>query len=640
MRRSVPLLILLTATCLAAATAEAVYSPLTVTSALWGSQQAPLSVEPGTANNPYTVYLQNVGIQSAVNVTATLKLSYPFTSPSGASNTLTIIPGSVNFPTTFYLSVDKTAPKGVYHATLELTYTIVSTDFDDEFTVSLPVTTAANLTVQSASWGSAAAPMSVSAGTRNAPLLLTLRNTGDATAFGAGVTLHSSAPFVYEAAGANGSESVKIGTVLAGGSATAQLTLSVKPGTATGLYPLVLTLSYNGLEVNQTVYVPVGGTISLAVQSTTWGSIAAPITVSPGTSYATLLVNVKNAGDSPAANVTATLRLSPPLSYVAGGAERDQVAQLGTIPAGGAATAQFTASVAAGISTGLYPVKVILASNSGAVTTQTVYVPVLGAPKVVVQSYGFQGGNLFPGDTYVALTVSLINSGNSTARDVSASLELPPQLSASYPGSTTMLVGQIQPGALPSAVKFYLDVPRSTSTPLDLSLTLRVANNGASQTFAIPVTISSLADFTVSPSQGPTMPQGAADVSMPLTIVNTGNETAKSAQAQLLLPNELSGNTFTYLGDMRTGASNIATFSLDATSSAATGTYYGTVRISWIQDNAPGRQFTQDLPVSLTVTSSLTSQILGSLTLPVIAAIIIVVAILIIIRIAMTRRRR
>ena len=219
-------------------------------------------------------------------------------------------------------------------------------------------------------------------------------------------------------------------------------------------------------------------------------------------------------------------------------------------------------------------------------------------------------------------------------------LTLPPQLSASYPGSTSVTVGQIQPGAQPSTVKFYIDVPRETSTPIDLSLYLKVVNNGASKTFSIHVTISAFADFTSSSSQGPSMQQGAADVSLPLIVKNIGNETAKSVQAQLLLPNELSGNTFTYLGDMGSGASNIATFSLDVTSSASTGSYYGTIRVSWIQDNAPSRQFTQDLPISFTVTSSLTNQIVGSITPTVIAVIVVVIAALIVLRIAMTRRRR
>jgi len=643
MRRSVLPLIILIVGCLSVSTIWAVYSPITVTNALWGSQQIPLSIEPGTSNNPYTVYLQNLGVNPAVNVTATLLLSYPFTSPGGGSitsNTLTILQGSANLPTTFYLNVDRSAKKGVYQATLKLTYTVVSTSFDDKFTVNLPVTTAANLTVQSMSWGSAAAPMIVSAGTHNAQLLLTVKNTGDAMAFGVGITLHVSAPFIYEATGVNGSESVKLGAMPAGGSATAQLTLSVDPGTGMGLYPQAVTLSFNDLEINQTVYVPVAGTVSLTVQGTYWGSTAVPVTVSPGTSYATLLVNLKNTGDSPAANVTATLRLRPPFSYIAGGSEREQIARLGIILAGGVATAQFTSSVAGGVPTGMYPVEIILSSNNGAATSQTVYVPVLGAPKVVVQSYGFQGGNLFPGDTYVALTVSLINSGNSTARDVDAVLTLPPQLSASYPGSTSVTVGQIQPGAQPSTVKFYIDVPRETSTPIDLSLYLKVVNNGASKTFSIPVTISAFADFTSSSSQGPSMQQGAADVSLPLIVKNIGNETAKSVQAQLLLPNELSGNTFTYLGDMGSGASNIATFSLDVTSSASTGSYYGTIRVSWIQDNAPSRQFTQDLPISFTVTSSLTNQIVGSITPTVIAVIVVVIAALIVLRIAMTRRRR
>jgi hypothetical protein len=599
-------------------------------------------VEPGTKSNPLTVYVQNYGTAIVYNMTVKLTLSYPFSSSSNASsltNTVSIIPAGVNAATTFYLDIVRGATKGVYVLNVELTYKALGSDFDKVFPLSLPVTTSAGLTVQSSVWGSPTTPIAVTPGTRNAPLILSFKNVGDNTAYNSSVTLQLAAPFRYEAMGSNGSETAQLGVIPAGGVAYAQFTVSVDSGVATGLYPLTATLVYNSISTNQKVYVPVSGSASPTVQSVIWGSINSPMLMSPGTSSATLFLNVKNAGDSPATNVTATIKLTKPFSYVAGGSNSVESAKLGVIPAGSISPAQFTVNVDSGISTGLYPLNVDITYNNGASVSQVVYVPVLGYPKVVLQSYGFQAGNIFPGDNYVTLSVGLINSGNATARDVSTELKLPPQLMASYPGSTSMTLGQLAP-SVPAAVKFTLNVPKSTPTPLDLNLTLSVSYNGIAKTYSIPVTVSGFASFTESPTTGPSMQQGATDVTMSLVIANDGNSTAKSAQAQLLLPNEISGNTFTYLGDMASNASNIATYSLDVDSYAAPGTYYGTVQVTWLQDNAPGRQFTQNVPISFTVTRSLTNQIESDLMAPIAIVVIIVVAALVVIRIVLTRRKR
>ena len=532
------------------------------------------------------------------------------------------------------------ATKGVYVLNVELTYKALGSDFDKVFPLSLPVTTSAGLTVQSSVWGSPTTPIAVTPGTRNAPLILIVKNVGDNTAYNSSVTLQLAAPFRYEAVSFNGNETAQLGVIPAGGVAYAQFTVSIDSGVATGLYPLTATLIYNSILTNQRVYVPVTGLADPTVQSVIWGSINSPVLIAPGTSSATLFLNVKNAGDSPATNVTATIKLSRPFSYVAGGPKSVESTQLGVIPAGSISPAQFTVNVDSGISTGLYPLNVDITYNNGASVSQVVYIPVLGYPKVVLQSYGFQAGNIFPGDNYVTLSVGLINSGNATARDVSTELKLPPQLMASYPGSISMTLGQLAPSRLPAAVKFTLNVPKSTPTPLDLNLTLSVSYNGIAKTYSIPVTVSGSASFTESPTTGPSMQQGATDVKMSLVIANDGNSTAKSAQAQLLLPNEISGNTFTYLGDMASNASNIATYSLDVDSYAAPGTYYGTVQVTWLQDNAPGRQFTQNVPISFTVTRSLTNQIESDLMAPIAIVVIIVVAVLVVIRIVLTRRKR
>ncbi len=643
MRRIFLILVLLILHSFTVTEGFAFLSPVTVVASVWGTTQLPQTVEPGTTNNPLTVYIQNYGTTIIYNVTVKLNLNNPFSSQSNASsitNIVTIIPPSGNAATTFYLNIDRRTTKGVYPLNIELTYSAVGSDFDKIFTLSLPITTSASLIVQSALWGSPTTPATVTQGTRNALLVLSVKNVGDNAAYNSSVTLHLATPFRYEAEGSNGSETAQLGVIPSGGVALAQFTVSIESSVATGLYPLTATLVYNNISANQRVYVPITGSASPTVQSVIWGSITNPVPISPGTTSATLFLNVKNAGDSPATNVTATIKLSKPFSYIAGGPKSTESTQLGVIPAGSISPAQFTVNINPDIPTGLYPLNVTITYNNGALVSQLVYIPVLGYPKVVMQSYAFQAGNIFPGDTYVALTVGLINSGNATARDVSTELKLPPQLSAFYPGATSMTLGQLPPSTLPSTVKFTLNVPKSIPTPLNLNLTLNVSYNGIDKTYIIPVTVSSFASFVESPTKGPSMVQGDTDIPMSLVMTNNGNSTAKSVQAQLLLPNELSGNTFTYLGDMTSKASNIATYNLDVDGSAAPGTYYGTVQVTWLQDNAPGRQFTQDLPISFTINRSLTNQIESDFMGPITIVAIIVIVALVVIGIIMIRRKR
>ena len=141
---------------------SAKYDPVSVTGAIWGSQQAPISVEPGTSNNPYTVYLTNFGALPLQNVKVTLSLKPPFTTSKNAksvTDNINIIPPTATLSSTFYLNIASDSPLGVYTLNLRIEYAEGSVIRNFTSSVKLPITTSANLSVQNVFWGSLTNPI-------------------------------------------------------------------------------------------------------------------------------------------------------------------------------------------------------------------------------------------------------------------------------------------------------------------------------------------------------------------------------------------------------------------------------------------------------------------------------------------------
>ena len=605
---------------------SAKYDPVSVTGAIWGSQQAPISVEPGTSNNPYTVYLTNFGALPLQNVKVTLSLKPPFTTSKNAksvTDNINIIPPTATLSSTFYLNIAPDSPLGVYTLNLRIEYAEGSVIRNFTSSVKLPITTSANLSVQNVFWGSLTNPISVSAGTNFAPLILNVKNIGDNTAYDTRVTIHLAEPFLDS--GGKKEKSVDLGIIPIGVSVPAQFTVNVASSISKGEYPLNITLNYNnGIISNQTVYVPVTTSPDLVIQSVYWGSPSAPVSVSAGTNYAPLILSVKNVGDSIASNASVTIHFSKPFFNY----KEDNTVELGVIPLGAPVPAQFTVSVEQQIATGEYPLNITLTYNNGVTSNQVIYIPVLGSPKIVVQNYMVQQVNMFPGDNNVGLNVYLVNSGNSTASDVSVELGFPSSFSPSYPGSNKVTLGEVPIGE-PVLVTFFFDVEDVTPSPSSYEFQISLAYKEQQAVYPIQVMVSSKADFKDPSDTLPSLQQGSSNVNLVLSLTNIGNTTAKSTQAQLLLPNQFTGTTFSFLGDVSPKISNIASFSLDTSSNIAPGTYYATLRIIWLQDNAPSRQFTQDISLSLKVNQSLLGDLKNNLTYIIIVIVVVIAGIVI-----------
>jgi hypothetical protein len=608
--------------------------------AVWGSPSSPIVASPGSSSLPLYITITNLGPNTVGNLTAVFQTAYPLIPVNGQSYNLSqsipLLATGASLPMIGYYSVASNASQGVYNENVSLYYSNGTQMVNQTVGFSVAVLGPSNpnqysISVTASFWGSQQSPMAVEPGMTDTPFTLYLTNFGTIPAQNVTITLDLSYPFSSSSEFDGTSSSIHVLPP----TATLPVTfyLSIASNSPTGVYTLPIEIEYSESGSNYTfntdVQLPVTTLANLTVQSAYWGSPSSPTLVGPGTGYATLVLNVRNVGDNNAYNTSITIHLAHPFYHHADGLETEETTQLGVIPAGSIMPATFTISVESNISTGEYPMNITLDYNGGIAQNQTVYVPVLGSPDIVVQSYAIQQGNAYPGDSNVALSVYLVNSGNLTANNVKAELLTPPPLSPSYPGSDLTILGTVPP-AQPLLVKFFFNVPSSISSPLNLEFPLRISYGDHEYTYYMPLMITGISYFTESTNVTP-IDQGSSNVNIPLLITNVGNSTAKSINAQLLLPNEISGTTFTYLGNMVSNASNMATFAIDVSSSAPPSTYYGTLRITWMQDNAPGRQFSQDIPLAFQVHQSLLNLLMNYLYIVVIV-IVVIAAVIIVLR--------
>ncbi|MDP7982584.1 MAG: COG1361 S-layer family protein [Conexivisphaerales archaeon] len=467
----------------------------------------------------------------------------------------------------------------------------------------LAFASAGPLMLSGSTWGSQSSPMAVEPGSTYVPYTVYLSNAGQYPVENASIELYPTYPLNFSPGAAS---EVNFTLIPPGATVPAVFYMNVAPGASDGIYNISSFVNYTVVVGNSTIHstevynftqrlqVPVTLYARPIAYLAYWGSQSSPTAAYPGMQHGVLTVVVGNSGTGPAYNASILISVKYPIRLVT-----DNVS-VGTIPPGAQIPVSFIAGVSLNATTGDYPVNVTIHYNDGLTASAVVYAPVSLAPSISVQGYGIAQGNVFPGDNDVVLQVYLVNVGNTTAQDASAVVSLPAPLEPAYPGSTQEVVGMLPPGQ-PVPLSFRFDVPSSASSPEDLYVPLNVSYEGGSVSFLIPIHISSLANFSSEPYSMSALSQGASNVKISYMITNDGNASAKLVSAQLVLPSGLSGNTFTYVGDLSPGQSSLATFSLDVSSGTPVGDYAAILELTWIQSNAPGRQFTQEIPVEFHV---------------------------------------
>lgn len=492
------------------------------------------------------------------------------------------------------------------------------------------------LNVSGVSFGPSSSPIEVEPGSYNVPLFVYLTDAAQYPAYNVSASAPSTSTFYVIR------EPQNISVVPAGNTVPSVVYVNVSDKAVSGVYSLPISVkyitfsgaSYVAKNFTYTAELPITTFSSLQVYSVYWGS--GNLLAYPGAVDLPLTLVVRNAGSNIAYNATVSFKVNNPFTSTSGNSQITQF--IGPLPAGSSVPLEIYLNVNKSASLGYYPLNVTLNWNSGISSVQTVYVPVLGSPSIKVQGYSLNPPQIFPGTQDAELYISIVNSGNVSASNVNVNISAASPLSLISPSTTT--VGIMPPGT-PVQLTYLVSVGDQASSPSTAALNVCITYNGNRVKTPISLPISPKASLNVSPDHV-ALSQGASDVNIYYTLKNNGNITAKNVQAQLILPNTISGNTYDYVGDIPPGSSATATFSLDVSSSAPTGTYSATMETTWQQNNAPGQELSSRIPITYSVQQSFANELLDYILSPpaVYALLIVAIVIVAVITALVVSRRR
>ena len=389
----------------------------------------------------------------------------------------------------------------------------------------------------------------------------------------------------------------------------------------------------------------VGGVLAVSepnvvVTSVYWGTNSlGGVSVHPGDTNIPLSIVLSNSGDAAARDVSATLVLASPFSYIynVNGSQNPVAAETvdqsaGDILPGYSFTLRFALTVASDASAGVHRLTLILDYKTArdllpVEKTLTVDVPVWTGD-VRVQNVLTVPGKVYPGDNQVVVKAWLVNSGTGSTADLQVRLLLEDPFQESSGGSDSFFLGTMQPGQV-SEADFHVDISKSAqfgSYNLKL-VTASAGSGGQVEIGQIPIYVSEKVIFEVVQFEPKIVHAGDSGISIKITIKNTGTLSADSVRAQLLVGNYFSGTLTDFLGTMQPGESKTAYLTVDVDSKATSQVYKMDLRLDWTQSDS---SLDNTLPVELQVSPA-------ELPLPLIAVAAVLLALVVVV---VVRRRR
>ena len=379
---------------------------------------------------------------------------------------------------------------------------------------------------------------------------------------------------------------------------------------------------------------------NVVVTSVYWGTNPlGGVSVHPSDTNIPLSIVLSNSGDATARDVSATLVLASPFSYIynVNGSQTQVSAETVDQSAGDmlpaySFTLRFALTVASNATAGVHRLTLILDYKTArdllpVEKTLNVDVPVWTGD-VRVQHVLTVPGKMYPGDTQVAVRAWLVNTGTGSTADLQASLMLQDPFKPSSGGSDTFFLGTMQPGQV-SEADYYVDIDKSAQFgTYNLKLvTSSSASNAQVEIGEVPIYVSEKVIFQVVDVEPKVVHAGDSGVSISITIKNTGTLEADSVRAELMVGNYFSGTLTDFLGTMKPGESKTAYLTVDVDSKAASQTYKMDLRLDWTQSD---NSLDDTLPVQLQVAPA-------ELPMPLIA---VAVVLLVLIVVVVVRRRR
>jgi len=352
------------------------------------------------------------------------------------------------------------------------------------------------------------------------------------------------------------------------------------------------------------------GVANVVVTNVFWGGDpSAPDTAHPGDQNLQLSIILTNVGDDVARNVNATLMISPPIvySYYENGIEVNEtsISQLaGDIQAGQAYTLKYTLSIDPSAKEGIYRYGLELNYESARElqqidTTVPIDVPVWRGD-IHVQGVQTNPTKMYPDSKAVQVAVTIVNSGQGTAKDVQLLLNLFYPFSASSSGSDQIFVGNLPPGQT-AVANFIVDIATNATWGQYSVILARVAENGQLVPVGqVPLYIAEKVKYDIESVTPSIVHSGDSGDVISVVIRNAGTVKADSVRVELLVGNFFTGTLTDFLGDMEANETKTAFFTVDIDSSAQPGNYTIDLRFDWTQDN---NALDDTYPISLAVQS-------------------------------------
>lgn len=366
----------------------------------------------------------------------------------------------------------------------------------------------------------------------------------------------------------------------AGDTAIFTYDISVDSDATSDGYTIPLTVSWRNLGLDKTASLNFGIEVIGAPDLEISGTNTSPSVVYPDTEFS-MPVTIENLGTDDAKSVELTITLPNGLTGTSS-------AQMQTIAKDKTAIATLQLKAEQGIALGMHELPAVLSykDSKGEAYTKSVpvelYIQDRGAATLTISKVATSPSKVHP-NTDFTLTLTVENIGSQDAKSTKMELTLPTGVT----GEGSAFLGTIGDGSTADA-SFDLKAEKNAQPntyPMSSKITY-TDEQGRTETVqeTFNLFILERGEIALSISGINTSPSKIypnTDVTLTLSLENTGLQDAKSAKIDLILPAEFTGEDAAYLGTIAKDGSKSAAFDIKSLKSSAPGTYTATARITY-----------------------------------------------------------